>query len=88
MKKLAKKNESDLAALKAENAALRARAEAAEKEAEVAVRRRIELQELLDSTHALNEWGDLDQFGSSTPQEGSSVAFAGIGRGQSLDARR
>ncbi len=88
MKKLAKKQESDLAALKAENAALRARAEEAEKEAEIAVRRRVELQELLDAAKALTERGDVDQFGSSTPEEGSSVAFGGIGRGRGLAGRR
>ncbi len=88
LKKLERKNQSVLAALKAENAALRARAEAAEKEAEVAVRRRTELQELLDKAKARTERGDLDQFGSSTAEEGSSVAFRGIGRGRGLAGRR
>ncbi len=79
---------AELAALKAENAALRARAEAAEKDKEIAVRRRTELQELLDEAKARNQWGNLDQFGSSTAEEGSSLAFGGIGRGRGLSGRR
>ncbi len=76
LKKLERRKEADLAALKAENAALRARAEAAEREAEVAVRRRTELQEVLDAAQAQNEWGDPIQFGSSTKEDNSDVAFS------------
>ncbi len=76
MKKLEKKMEADLAAMKAENESLRARAERAEREAEVAVRRRTELQEILDAEKARNEWGDPNTFGSSTSVDGSGVAFA------------
>ncbi len=80
IKKLERKKEADLAVLKAENAALRARAEAAEREAEIAVRRRTELQEILNVKKAGNEWGDPELFGSSTCEEGSQVAFARGGR--------
>ncbi len=54
LKKLEKKKDADLAALKAENEALRARAATAEREAEVAVRRKTELQEALDAEMAKN----------------------------------
>ena len=82
MKKLQKKTDAELAALKAENEALRARAESAEKEAERAVRRRTELQEVLNAAQARSEWGDPANFGSSTEEEGSDVAFSrGVGRG-------
>ncbi len=74
-KKLERKKEADLATLRAENAALRSRAEAAEREAEIAVRRRTELQELLNLEKAGNDWGDPKQFGSSTSEEGCEVAF-------------
>ena len=76
MRKLERRREADLAALKAENAALRARAEEAEREAEIAVRRRTELQEVVDAVQAQNEWGDPNQFGSSTNEENSDVAFS------------
>ncbi len=76
VKKQEKKMEAELAAMKAENQALRSRAERAEREAEVAVRRRTELQELYDSEKARHEWGDPSTFGSSTSVEGSGVAFA------------
>lgn len=75
-KRLERKKEAELAALRAENEALLARANAAEKEAEIAVRRRTELQELLDEANDGNEWEDPDQFGSETIEEGSEVAFA------------
>ncbi len=76
LKKLEKKLEVDLQAMKVENESLRIRAERAEREAEVAVRRRTELQELLDAEKARHEWGDPNTFGSSTSVEGSGVAFA------------
>ncbi len=76
LRKLERKMEADLAALKTENEALRSRAAAAEREAEVAVRRRTELQELLDAAKARSEWGDPKTFGTSTSEEGSGVAFA------------
>ncbi len=76
LKKLDRKKDAELAALKAEIEALRARAAAAETEAEVAVRRRTELQEILDHRKAQNEVGNPDTFGSSTCEEGSSVAFS------------
>ncbi len=70
-------------ALKAENGALRARAEMAERDAEVALRRRLELQEVLNAELAKNAVGDpATAFGSSTVEEGSSVAFRGLGRGR------
>ncbi len=78
MKKLDRRKDADLAAMKAEIEALRVRAEAAEKVAEAAVRRRTELQEVLDAVLAKNEWGDPATFGSSTSEEGTSVAFATI----------
>ncbi len=82
MRRLMRTKDADLAALKAENEALRARAEAAEREAEISVRRRTELQELLDRAKARTECGDPKFFGSSTSEEGSSVAFSrGCGRG-------
>ncbi len=80
VKKVEKKKDSDLAALKAENEALRARAEAAEREAELAVRRRSELQDILAKEHGWNQLGDPQQFGSSTSEDGSGVAFARGGR--------
>ena len=76
MKRKEKEMKADLAALQAENESLRARVEVAEKEAEVAVRRRTELQERLDAAQARNEWGDPNTFGSSTNEEGSDVAFS------------
>ena len=76
IKKLERRRDADLAALKAENAALRARAEAAERAAEIAVRRRTELQEIFDGAQALNELGDPNHFGTSTSEENSSVAFS------------
>ena len=79
LRKMSRKKEAELEALKAENAALRARAEAAEKEAEIAVRRRTELQEILDCQRARNQWGDPADFGSSTQEDGSEVAFGGRG---------
>ncbi len=88
LKKLEKRKEADLAALKAENAALRARAEAAEREAERAVRRRTELQDVLNFEKARHEVGDPDNFGSTTSEEGSAVAFGGFGRGRIFSSRR
>ncbi len=79
--------DTDLAALKAENEALRQRAERAEREAEIAVRRRIELQEILDLAKARTEVGNPANFGSSTSEEGSYVAFS-RGRGRGLALRR
>ncbi len=76
LKRLDKQKEADLAALKAEKEALRARAEAAEKEAEIAVRRRTELQEILDAFKARSERGDPNIFGASTSDEGTDVAFS------------
>ena len=55
VKKLERRKDAELAALKVENESLRARAEAAEREAEIAVRRRTEIQEILDAAKAENE---------------------------------
>ncbi len=63
-KMLAKAKDDQMDALRAQNAALRARAEAAEKEAEFALHRSTELQELLDETLARNERGDRHNLGS------------------------
>ncbi len=63
-KMLAKAKDDQMDALRAQNAALRARAEAAEKEAEIALHRSTELQALLDESLARNEWGDSDNLGS------------------------
>ena len=54
-KKLAMAKDAELEALRAENAALRARAEAAERK----------LQELQDEDPAKNEGGDTHSYGSS-----------------------
>ncbi len=76
MKKLDRRKDADLATMKAEIEALRARAKAAENAAEAAVRRRTELQEVLNAAQAKTEWGNPDTFGSTTSEEGTSVAFA------------
>lgn len=64
-KKMARAKEAELAALRAQNDVLRARAEAAEQEAEIATRRRTELENLLDEAWARNEQGHPHNSGSS-----------------------
>ncbi len=88
LKKLEKKKDADLTALKAENMALRARAEAAEREAELAVRRRAALQAVLDAEKARNERGHLDHHGSSSSEDGGGLSFGGFGRGRVFSERR
>ncbi len=88
LKKLERKMDADIAALKAENNALRSRAEVAEREAEVAIQRRTELQDVLDAQQARNEWGNPETFGPCTSEEVSSAAFGGFGRGRALAGRR
>ena len=81
-KKLERARVADLEALKAENVSLRARAEAAEMKAELAVRQRSKLQELLDQKQTRNERVD------SSSEEGIGVSFGGFGRGRSLRGPR
>ncbi len=74
-RKLVRSRDIEVAALKAENEALRTRVKTAEREAEISVRRNTELQELLDAADAQNKWGNLSSFGTSTPED-SGAAFA------------
>ena len=93
VRKLLRKRNSELDALKAEkealtaeNEALRRRADAADKDAEIAVRRRTELQEKYDAYIAQMEWGNPENFGSSSSSSEGSQPVA-IGRGRRLFPR-